>query len=60
LHVTAIMVSLSAWRALLLSASVAAAANITDDSYFYGQSPPVYPSRIIWKAPIDLLFSDNS
>jgi beta-glucosidase len=53
------MVLPSTWRALLLSASVAAAANITDDSYFYGQSPPVYPSRMIWKAPTDLLFSDN-
>ena len=24
---------------------VSAQANITDDAYFYGQSPPVYPSR---------------
>jgi hypothetical protein len=23
----------------------AAQANITDDTFFYGQSPPVYPSR---------------
>jgi beta-glucosidase len=52
------MVSLSIWRVLLLSASVAATANITDDSYFYGQSPPVYPSRMILKFPIGLIISD--
>lgn len=38
-------------RAILLSLvayqnSVAAQAEITEDSYFYGESPPVYPSRM--------------
>lgn len=34
-------------RSLAISVFVAGsyAANITDDAYFYGQSPPVYPSR---------------
>lgn len=22
--------------------------NVTSDSYFYGQSPPIYPSRMLW------------
>jgi len=31
--------------ALALPNVVESQANITDDSFFYGQSPPVYPSR---------------
>lgn len=26
--------------------AVSAAENITEDAHFYGQSPPVYPSRM--------------
>jgi hypothetical protein len=47
------MASLNLWhvtRAVFISLAIAqngasAQANITDDAYFYGQSPPVYPSR---------------
>ena len=46
------MASFGLWhvtRVALLSLAihhgVSAQANITDDTYFYGQSPPVYPSR---------------
>ena len=48
------MTSYSTWhviRAALLQLSLAlrttgaSQAIITDDAYFYGQSPPVYPSR---------------
>lgn len=31
--------------------TVAAQANITEDSFFYGESPPVYPSRNDIKSP---------
>lgn len=31
-----------------LALHVNAADNITDDSYFYGQSPPIYPSRMFY------------
>jgi hypothetical protein len=30
---------------MLFQSTVLGQANITQDSYFYGQSPPVYPSR---------------
>jgi len=47
------MASFDVWnllRALVLSLAlyrnaVVAQAIITEDSYFYGESPPVYPSR---------------
>lgn len=31
--------------AALSHSTVLAQQNITDDTYFYGESPPVYPSR---------------
>ena len=40
------MVKPSIFGLLGLSLSAVAAENITSDAYFYGQSPPVYPSRM--------------
>lgn len=40
------MVKTSIFGLLGLSLSAVAAENITSDTYFYGQSPPVYPSRM--------------
>jgi hypothetical protein len=41
-----------------LSLQANAAENITDDSYFYGLSPPVYPSRMLSPGPLLFQFAD--
>lgn len=39
--------------------SVAHAENITSDAYFYGQSPPVYPSRALLPCPSSVSIYTN-
>jgi hypothetical protein len=38
--------------AVSLAIGGAASQKITDDTYFYGQSPPVYPARAITLSPL--------
>lgn len=43
------------WAAAGLAVAAAASDKvITNDTYFYGQSPPVYPSRMLSPCPHDM------
>lgn len=44
-----ILYALSLW-------SATNAENITSDSYFYGQSPPVYPSRAYYSPRLETCY----